>query len=92
MTATVIKGRYKLALGFGSNTKAWLFRGLKKININSQTVKGVKVLNEGWRKGNRVGGPRERMQVQIEWRDSDEKSLLDCDEQFYKSINAACFD
>ena len=92
MTAAVIKGRYKGAIGFATYTKATLIRGLKRIKLNSETVKATKVLGEGYRKGNKAGGQKQRMQVQIEWRDSDEKSLLDCDEQFYNAVNAACFE
>lgn len=92
MTALVMKGRYKGAIGYGSYTKAGLLHLFKRIKINSETVKSIKVLSEGWRKGNHAGGQRQRMQVSIEWKDSDEKSLVDCDEQFYNAMNAACFE
>jgi len=64
MTAVVIKGRYKGAIGFATYTKATLIRGLKRIKLNSETVKATKVISEGYRKGNRAGGQKERIDDQ----------------------------
>lgn len=98
MANKVLKGQYQGKVVGQALGRAYIINGLKKVYIDSSTVKSFEKKDES---ANRtIGGivafgilaPKKRhIIIAVEWRDGG-KSLIECDEKVFKAITAQCFE